>query len=264
MDLRFQWEGAWRDTPAGMAHYLEHKLFDTPAAAPPSSWRGTGRWTTPSPPMLSRPITFSVPGTSTSVCGSCSPSSPSPGSPRRAWTRSGASSPRRSAMVDDDPDWQVYDRLLACLYRQSPVRLPVAGTVESIQAVTPQLLYDCHRAFYTPGNMVLVCVGGMELERVAELAHGAAALRRRRRPGAGLRPGGGPSSRLPGDGGGDGGLHAHVPGGLQVQPPGGGRGAAAEHHHRGSGLRRPLRGLQSPLRPPLPGGSRQRQPRRRL
>lgn len=73
-------------------------------------------------------------------------------------------------MVDDDPDWQVYDRLMACLYRQSPVRLPVAGTVESIQAVTPQLLYDCHRAFYTPGNMVLVCVGGMELERVAELA----------------------------------------------------------------------------------------------
>ena len=29
MDLRFRLDGVWRDTPAGIAHYLEHKMFDT-------------------------------------------------------------------------------------------------------------------------------------------------------------------------------------------------------------------------------------------
>ena len=73
-------------------------------------------------------------------------------------------------MTEDDPDWRVYEGLMTCLYRESPVRVPVAGTVESIRAITPQVLYDCHRAFYVPGNMVLVCVGDVELDRVACLA----------------------------------------------------------------------------------------------
>ena len=73
-------------------------------------------------------------------------------------------------MTEDDPDWRVYEGLMTCLYRESPVRVPVAGTVESIRAITPQVLYDCHRAFYVPGNMVLVCVGDVELDRVARLA----------------------------------------------------------------------------------------------
>ena len=73
-------------------------------------------------------------------------------------------------MIEDDPDWRVYANLMDCLYRSSPVRVPVAGSVESIRQITPQTLYDCHRAFYTPGNMVLVCVGDMDPDRVAEEA----------------------------------------------------------------------------------------------
>lgn len=73
-------------------------------------------------------------------------------------------------MTEDDPEWQVYAGLMECLYRESPVRVPVAGTVESIRAITPQVLYDCHRAFYNPGNMVLVCVGDVEMDKVADLA----------------------------------------------------------------------------------------------
>ena len=73
-------------------------------------------------------------------------------------------------MIEDDPDWRVYANLMDCLYRSSPVRVPVAGSVESIRQITPQTLYDCHKAFYTPGNMVLVCVGDMDPDRVAEEA----------------------------------------------------------------------------------------------
>ena len=51
--------------------------------------------------------------------------------------------------------------------KNSPARIPVAGSVESIRQITPQTLYDCHKAFYTPANMILVCVGDIDPERVA-------------------------------------------------------------------------------------------------
>lgn len=70
-------------------------------------------------------------------------------------------------MIEDDPDWRVYANLMTCLYEKSPIRIPVAGSVESIRQISPQTLYDCHKAFYTPSNMVLVCVGGMDPQRVA-------------------------------------------------------------------------------------------------
>lgn len=73
-------------------------------------------------------------------------------------------------MIEDEPDWQVYANLMKCLYRDSPVRVPVVGSIESIRRITPQVLYDCHRAFYTPSNMVLVCVGAMDPEKVVRAA----------------------------------------------------------------------------------------------
>lgn len=73
-------------------------------------------------------------------------------------------------MVEDSPDWQVYERLLACLYRTSPARIPIAGTVESIGGITAETLYDCHRAFYCPSNMALCVVGDVDVEEVLSIA----------------------------------------------------------------------------------------------
>ena len=53
-------------------------------------------------------------------------------------------------MIEDDPEWQVYKRMLQALYRESPARIPVAGSVESISHITAETLYRCHKAFYTP------------------------------------------------------------------------------------------------------------------
>lgn len=97
-------------------------------------------------------------------------------------------------MVEDDPEWRVYANLLSCLYEKNPIRVPVAGTVESISHITPRTLTDCHRAFYTPENMVLVCVGSMELDRVAAIAEEI--LPRESRP-APLRDYGGETDTTP-------------------------------------------------------------------
>jgi predicted Zn-dependent peptidase len=69
-------------------------------------------------------------------------------------------------MYRDDPDWRLHMSLLEALYRQHPVRLDIAGSVESIRAITPDVLAASYRAYYRPGNMVLVVVGGMDPARI--------------------------------------------------------------------------------------------------
>lgn len=73
-------------------------------------------------------------------------------------------------MIEDNPDWQIYVRLLRSLYSASTVRTSIAGTVESISHITAETLYDCHKAFYTPSNMILTVVGNVDPVRVSELA----------------------------------------------------------------------------------------------
>ncbi len=73
-------------------------------------------------------------------------------------------------MIEDNPEWQVYKNLIGLLYRSSPARVPVAGSVESIAGITAQTLYDCHKAFYTPGNMCLTVVGDVDPQEVLRLA----------------------------------------------------------------------------------------------
>ncbi len=73
-------------------------------------------------------------------------------------------------MYDDDPDWVVFFNLLESLYHVHPVRINIAGTVQTIRRITPDLLHRCHSAFYHPANMVLVVAGGFDAERCAALA----------------------------------------------------------------------------------------------
>lgn len=67
-------------------------------------------------------------------------------------------------MYDDDPDWRVLFNLLGALYQANPIRIDIAGTIESISEITAKTLYDCHKAFYNLNNMVLSIAGNFEIE----------------------------------------------------------------------------------------------------
>ncbi len=69
-------------------------------------------------------------------------------------------------MYEDHPHWQVFFNLLAGLYLEHPVRNDIAGTVDSIAQITPELLYRCYNTFYHPSNMALFVVGDLNPERV--------------------------------------------------------------------------------------------------
>lgn len=73
-------------------------------------------------------------------------------------------------MYDDNPSWRVMFNLLGALYHQNPVKLDIAGTVESIADISAELLHRCYRTFYSLGNMVLVVAGNFEEQDVLELA----------------------------------------------------------------------------------------------
>ena len=73
-------------------------------------------------------------------------------------------------IYEDSAESRVYENLFACLYENHPVRVPIAGTVPSIQSITAETLNECHRAFYAPGNMMLCVVGDVEPEPVIRIA----------------------------------------------------------------------------------------------
>ena len=73
-------------------------------------------------------------------------------------------------MIEDNPDWQLYTRMMKALYQKHAARESIAGTVESISHITAQTLYDCHKAFYTPSNMILTVVGDVDPVHVVDLA----------------------------------------------------------------------------------------------
>lgn len=73
-------------------------------------------------------------------------------------------------MCLDDPDVEVYYQLMEAMYQNHPVRVRVAGSEASIAQITPEVLYRCHEAFYRPDNMVLCVAGSVDPQRVVELA----------------------------------------------------------------------------------------------
>ncbi|XOQ44502.1 MAG: Putative processing protease [Clostridium sp.] len=72
-------------------------------------------------------------------------------------------------MYDDDPHWRVLFNLLGALYHKHPVKNDIAGTVKSIAQITPELLYQCYNTFYNLNNMVLCIAGNVQPEQVAEI-----------------------------------------------------------------------------------------------
>lgn len=72
-------------------------------------------------------------------------------------------------MYDDNPYRWMYQELLKGLYQKNTVNIPVGGTVESIHKITHEILYDCYNTFYNLNNMVLIVCGDVTLDRVEQV-----------------------------------------------------------------------------------------------
>ncbi|MDR1914294.1 MAG: insulinase family protein [Clostridiales bacterium] len=74
-------------------------------------------------------------------------------------------------MYDDTPQWRVYQNLNVAMYgKEHPLAESIAGSVDSIYGITKDMLYACYNTYYTPANMALICVGELDPYYVSELA----------------------------------------------------------------------------------------------
>ena len=170
MDVRFQLNGKWLDTPAGIAHYLEHKMFDTKEGNALQELAKNG----------AEPNAF----TSNAMTGYYFDSTEHfeenlkillsfvsvPYFTDESVAKEQGIIGQEIRMIEDNPDWQIYTRMMQALYQKSTGRISVAGSIDSIREITAQTLYDCHKAFYTPSNMILTVVGNVDPVHIVDLA----------------------------------------------------------------------------------------------
>lgn len=168
---RFSLDGKARSTPAGVAHYLEHKMFDMPDGS-----NVMARFSA----MGASPNAFTSAGMTayhfdtTRSFGDCLRllleyvSTPY-FTPESVAAEQGIIG-QEICMIEDSPSYAVYKQLLRCLYRHHPIRDTVAGSVGSIAEIDENVLYDCHRAFYRPSNMALCVEGNVNPEEIADTA----------------------------------------------------------------------------------------------
>ena len=170
MDTRFRLDGKWLDTPAGIAHYLEHKMFDTQEGNALQELAKNG----------AEPNAF----TSNAMTGYYFDSTEHfeenlkillsfvsvPYFTDESVAKEQGIIGQEIRMIEDNPDWQIYTRMMQALYQNSTARTSIAGTVESISHITAETLYQCHKAFYTPSNMILTAVGDVDPVHVVDLA----------------------------------------------------------------------------------------------
>lgn len=71
-------------------------------------------------------------------------------------------------MYDDYPDWKVYLNAMQAMYHNNPIKIDITGTIETIEKINKEILYKCYKTFYNPSNMVLVVSGDFKPEEIIE------------------------------------------------------------------------------------------------
>lgn len=168
---RFRLGGELVDTPAGVAHFLEHKMFDLPNGdnalsllsangADPNAFTSSGMTC----------YYFHCTGGFEENLRMLLHFVSTPYFTDETVEKEQGIIAQEILMCEDSPDHALYYNLLGLLYKHHPVKDKVAGTVESISHITAQTLYNCHKVFYSPVNMTLCVAGNVDPERVAAIA----------------------------------------------------------------------------------------------
>lgn len=168
---RFRHDGRTLNTPAGVAHYLEHKMFDLPGGdnalniltangADPNAFTSAGMtcYYFQCSRGFEKNLSMLLHFVST------------PYFTEETVQKERGIIAQEIRMGEDSPGNAVYYDLLKLLYDHHPIRDQVAGTVESIEKITHETLYDCHKVFYAPSNMCMCVAGDVEPLRVKYLA----------------------------------------------------------------------------------------------
>lgn len=166
----FELDGKLFRVPAGIAHFLEHKMFELPGRDIMEEFASLGA-------NVNAFTSYDM----TAYYFSCSDHFQenlklllefvsTPYFETESVRREVGIIDQEIGMNEDAPESRVFEELMKRLYREHPIRVPILGTSDSIRAITPELLHLCHRAFYTPRNMLLCVMGDVDAEAVISVA----------------------------------------------------------------------------------------------
>ena len=155
--------------PEGIAHYLEHKMFDCKDGDAFSKYAQTGANANAYTSFDKTAYLFLL----HRPCGgeTCASAGfvTEPYFTEASVAKEQGIIGQEIGMYDDDPDWQVYFNLLGALYQEHPLRIDIAGTVETISRINADLLYRCYDCFYNLHNMVLSVAGSFDPDAALRL-----------------------------------------------------------------------------------------------
>ena len=166
----FTLDGEHMRVPDGVAHYLEHKLFDLPGRDVTAEFAALGAAPNAFTSYDLTAYYFSCTENFEQCLRLLLEFVTQPFFTEESVAKEQGIIGQEIGMNLDSADTRVFENLMEQMYPVHPVHVPILGTEGSIAHITPQILYDCHRAFYTPSNMVLCVVGDVEPEEVESIA----------------------------------------------------------------------------------------------
>ena len=156
--------------PDGIAHYLEHKMFDQPDGS--NVFDKFSQYGANANAFTSFNMTaylFSSASYFDENLKTLMDYVQSPYFTKESVQKEQGIIGQEIRMYDDSGDWKVFFNLLSCLYNDNPVKKDIAGTVESISHITDEYLYKCYNTFYNLSNMTIVIAGDVEPHSIANI-----------------------------------------------------------------------------------------------
>ena len=167
---KFTLDGVSYETPEGVAHYLEHKMFDLPGRDVSEEFAALGANSNAFTSYDSTAYYFTCTEHFNECLKLLLTFVSTPYFTEESVEKERGIIAQEILMYNDAPDSRVFEDMMGLLYAHHPARNSIAGTVESIEKITPEILYLCHKAFYNPANRVLCVAGDVEPEEVAAIA----------------------------------------------------------------------------------------------
>ncbi len=167
---RFTMDGVSYEAPMGVAHYLEHKLFDMPGRDISAEFAAMGASVNAFTSYDMTAYYFTCTENFEPCLQLLLDFVTKPYFTEESVQKEQGIIGQEIDMNEDSPETRIFENLAGGMYENHPVYEPILGTRHTIAQITPQVLYDCHKAYYRPENMLLCVLTDTDPQKILEMA----------------------------------------------------------------------------------------------